>query len=155
MIFQMTLDSVLSGGKTQTSRLWKDSWATSFVSPNSDAIRAIYSCHDKQPFKRLRYEVGQVLSVQPARGQKGIAKIRILELAKRDVRNFDASDIAREGFPNKSWFFHTWTQMHDKKAHNGFSETDAVFNETFLISRPAEHYTALVINFELVQEGQS
>lgn len=160
MIFQHTIDSVLSGEKTQTSRIWKDSWAISFVSSESGDIRAIYSCHDKQPFKRLRYEVGQVLSVQPARGQKGVAKIRILELAKRDVRSFTFAEIEKEGFEHAQDFIQLWAQMHDKayyttmpvKTFDGNSY-DSVYEKWLrgFSERPAEFYQALVIGFELVQ----
>jgi hypothetical protein len=81
--------------------------------------------------------------------------LKPIEIAQQ--RRVPLHKVANEGSKEEmAEFGRKWlAKTHDVKAYNGFSETDAVFNETFLISRPAEHYTALVINFELVQEGQS
>lgn len=156
MLFQHTINQVLSGAKTQTSRVWKDTWATSFVSSQSDAIRAIYvKRKDKQPFHRLQYEVGQELSVQPARGKAGVARIRITELAKRDVRLFGDEDIAREGFQWTHEFMEVWTQMHDAKHYKwGMIQYPEIGIMSGLHQRPAELYTALVIRFELLEESK-
>lgn len=167
MLFQHTLEQVLSKQKTATSRLWKDGWYFGSHLQIKDSQfsafqgNSVYSTKGKI---RKVYEVGQVLSVQPARGQKGVAKIRILELAKRDVRGFTFAEIEKEGFEHAQDFIQLWAQMHDKayyatmpiKTFDGNSY-DSVYEKWLrgFSERPADFYEALVINFELVQEGQS
>lgn len=154
MIFQKTLFEVLGKNKTQTSRIWKDNYVQSFISSESNLLRAVYTHHEKQPFNRILYEVGQVRSVQPARGKKGIARICILELAKRDVRNFDALDIANEGFDTRLEFYKVWTAMHFpaylKLLEDGYVTSDWWLDS--IRAQVASKWTALVLNFELIKE---
>lgn len=165
MIFQHTIDSVLSGEKTQTSRIWKDDYTFSCDEYDRELPNVILSmkAFDAGKIHRL-YQVGQVLSVQPARGQKGVAKIRILELAKRDVRSFTFAEIEKEGFEHAQDFIQLWAQMHDKayyttmpvKTFDGNSY-DSVYEKWLrgFSERPTEFYQALVIRFELAQGEQS
>ncbi len=152
MMFLHTLPQILSGQKTQSSRIWKDD----YFFPSDYYDKTIYTTllsHKAWDAGKVRtlYRLGQILSVQPSRGVKGVAKIKILELAKRDVRDFDESDIAREGFPNRTWFLHTWTEMHDKLMHNTLDYAALEAWHEALKTRPAQYYTALVICFELME----
>src|SRR5690348_12450666 len=115
MIFQHTLPQVLAGQKTQTSRIWKEDYTFSCDEYDRDLRDVVLSMKawDAGKIRRL-YQVGSILSVQPNRGSKGIARIHILELAKRDVRDFTKEDIQREGFAYKHEFIETWIKMHDK-----------------------------------------
>ncbi len=139
MIFQHTLDDVLTGRKTQTSRIWKHYYRLG----NEDIVYG--DSHQKSPnvqkmfftlwllntnTPRKVYEVGKTYAVQAKRGGHGLARIRIKSLAKRDIRDFDDDDIEREGFWGFEQFYDLWCEMHDN------------------------NYEALVINFELIkQEG--
>lgn len=142
MIFQKTLEHVLAGTKTQTSRIWKENYLPEYYGSDLLSIRNQKGI--------LLYYVGQELSVQPARGTKGVARIRIQELHKADVRDFDADDFKREML-NDKLFYETWASMHDKwlwkKAQR---ETFDFYNA--LRGRHEERYTALVFIFELVTE---
>ena len=133
MIFQHTLNDVLSGEKTQTSRIWKHYYRVQnshmrFVDRHEKfGKREFYVLWSVNKSLRRLYEVGRTYAVQAKRGGKGLARIRILKLAKRDIREFDESDIQREGFDSFDSFYMLWQEMHDR------------------------NYEALVINFELVQ----
>jgi hypothetical protein len=145
MIFAHTIDNVLNGTKTQTSRIWKDNYVLDTYEGHTIGIRSQRG--------RLLYYIGQELSVQSARGTKGIARIRIQELHKCDVRDFDADDFKREGFEWLHEFIEVWIQMHDK----GYWQWSLKFPELgfmgYLSRRPKNHYTALVFIFELVTEA--
>ena len=144
MIFQKTLEHVLSGEKTQTSRIWRENYLPEYFDGHLLSVR--------NPRGILLYYIGQELSVQPNRGMKGIARIRIQELHKADVRDFDADDFQREMLSD-ILFYKTWASMHDK-AHYKTTETHST-NEWIkrLNLRHEERYTALVFIFELVKES--
>ncbi len=105
MIFQHTLDAVLDGTKTQTSRVWKDNYVSVVEGDNNITVIS------KSSGRRLYY-VGQEHAVQPKRGASGVGRIRITSLGKRNVSFFDAEDIRREGFQNMAEFLSVWRGMH-------------------------------------------
>lgn len=155
MIFQHTLDKVLSGEKCQTSRFWKDDYL--FPSDYYDnEIRDVVLSRKAWDAGKVRhlYRIGQVLSVQPKRSAKGVAKIRITELARRDVRDFTDEDIQREGFESRLDFFITWYYMHFPEYLKLLAQ-DYVTPEWWLDAMKGqipEKNTALVIRFELVKD---
>jgi len=105
MIFQHTLDKVLSGQKTQTSRLWQDHWGGVLEANNSVTV------FNGNTGRRLYY-AGQIRSVQAGRGVKGVAEIEILRVRKLQVLNFEQRDIELEGFNNRHEFLGLWREMH-------------------------------------------
>ncbi len=124
MIFQHTIDNVLNGTKTQTSRIWKGNYV--FSSNESDKwMYCVYSSNTS-PMRRV-YQVNQIHGVQPGRGKKSVAHIKITHLEKRMVHTFTDADIVREGFANRAEFLKVWRAMHGMEQ------------------------MALVIRFELVQ----
>jgi hypothetical protein len=151
LIFQHTINQVLSGAKTQTSRIWKADYSA--LQDWNGRIGIVYSK------RRKLYYFGQELSVQPARGKTGVARIRITELAKRDVRDFTQEDIEREGFRHRHEFFEVWVQMHDKplwKWSQKFPElgfmSELRDKGEWHVKRNPKDYLALVIRFELLEE---
>lgn len=150
-IFAHTWELVLSGEKTQTSRIWKDD----YFFPSDYYDKTIYThllslkSWDAGKLRTL-YSVGQVRSVQKSRGTKGIAKIRILELARRDVRAFTDEDIKTEGFPHKTWFLHVWAEMHDKPMYNKLDYAELGSWHEEVAKRPKQFYDALVLKFKLL-----
>lgn len=160
VIFQFTHEAVLSGAKSQTSRLWRDNWEMGYngIGNTPKPYDACYSFsiietqEGKSLTYRKQYYIGQELSVQTARGTKGIAKIRILELTRRDVRSFDDEDYAREtgnyADSRDTLFWLTWLSMHDKPVYRQFSEIQ--YLSDVLNGRDKKHYDALVIRFELL-----
>ncbi len=142
MIFAHTLPQVLSGEKTQTARIWKDHYRFGVY----DGKAAVIS----QPSGSYLYYVGDIRLVQPGRGQKGVARIRILRLWKQDVRTYVDFDAHCEGFGGLYTFLHAWTMMHDKPASPVLDNQSVGDWYTYMQQRPAERYTALCIGFELV-----
>lgn len=113
MIFQHTLDAVLAHNKTQTSRIWKDYYAIGAINQWGDAspendIKWIQSLNSS----RTIYHIGQILSIQPGRGKRGVGQIKILHMAKRDLRTFTHEDALREGYLYDSEFVSIWHKMH-------------------------------------------
>lgn len=157
MLFIHTIEQVLAQKKRQTSRLWKPDYVFSwsdYEEPNQIVLSQ--KAWDAGKIRRLYY-VGQELAVQAGRGQKGIARIRITELAKRDVRDFTEEDIRREGFESIHEFLRVWVSMHDKWLYKKIEHFSQPTNLTGAITdnRPDELYTALVIRFELVAEQKA
>lgn len=164
-IFQHTLDKVLSGEKTQTARIWKDSYRVGdygnyfdedYQHLGAEGIEVLWSVTSSGS-RRLCRE-GQIRSVQPGRGKKGVARIRILKLWKQDVRDYLIDDIRCEGFLDSEplvaqcGFFDVWCKMHDMKAYD-FGQHNYNYSSeylSFISYRPVELYTALCIKFELI-----
>lgn len=172
MIFQHTWEKVLSGEKTQTRRIVKpgDGFTTplamevigrnpgrvihtvpSYHNPGAN-FKNIYSVMNG---KRIVYEVGNTYAVQPGRTQKAVARIRILDIRREDVRSISWEDTQSEGFTNKVMFFNTWLQMHDPSIYEIFRDYklpyDGIKTASELIdSRPANRYDAWALTFELV-----
>lgn len=162
MQFSHTIDEVLAGEQTQTSRIWKDNYILDeseryihWVQIRGVSTKKIgYVSIRSRKTGKLLYHTDQILSVQSARGAKGVAKIRILELAKRDVRSFTEEDIAREGFETRLDFYVTWYYMHFPE-YVKFLAQELVTPEWWLDAirgQIPEKNTALVIRFELVKD---
>ncbi len=143
MIFQHTINAVLSGEKTQTSRI---------VKAGQRLIRL------EQPFggyknieirtvnDHVLYRVGSTYSVQGGRGQKGVGRIEITSIARKDVRDITEAEVKAEGFASDNDFFNVWCAMHDPDmllwALKGLS----------LKTRSKERYQAWVLTFKKVDE---
>lgn len=97
MIFQHTLAQVLSGQKTQTRRRMKSA-----------------------PL------IGHSYSIQPNRGMKGIARMRVVAVREERVGDISEEDAIKEGFANRSAFLETWAKIHklntEEKRRRGFEE---------------------------------
>lgn len=158
MIFQHTIDKVLSGQKTQTRRL---------VSVNDvELVRPLpqdkmffqrgetfvaYPATETRPVtgierngRRWHY-VGQEIAAQPGRGKPAAARIRITDIRREDVRHISVEDVWAEGFLSKFEFIQTWVSMHDKPV---LRYPD--WKLTSLSARPADRYDAWALTFELV-----
>ena len=156
MIFQKTLEHVLAETKVQTSRIWKDDYTFSQDEYERDLPNVVLSLKAWEAGKiRKLYYVGQELAVQPARGSKGVARIRVTELLRADVRDFTHEDIEREGFDSYKLFIDTWTSMHSAKLYKWcyqYPKNPQDIMELAWHDKPA-NYDALVIRFELVKES--
>ena len=180
MIFQHTIKQVLSGEKTQTSRLVKP--GEDFYLDYSDAVK-VYENTENFPsivlpqrvawqniatvldaHGRRKWEVGKTYAIQPGRGQKSVGRIRVTALSRQDVRTFTYEDVNREGFATRYEFMRTWCEMHDKTAQHKMSvaywmiqaqintaESESIRLRKLLESRPVNLYTAWVIRFELAE----
>jgi len=98
MIFQHTIDAVLSGEKTQTRRLVKamdstsglydrDGYCTAMTDGSRIGVVYRYEKDGKFIDFRRKWWPGNTYAVQPGRGKKGIARIRITGIRlQQDVR---------------------------------------------------------------------
>jgi len=144
VIFQHTIDAVLSRKKTQTSRVWKPYYRPGNYGAPSDDLRIPFTKRlsmtgygefdvlwsVKTGVPHVIYHWNGIYSVQPGRGKPGKGHIRISHIEKRDVRDFTIEDIRREGFSEFDAFFMLWEQMHGRA------------------------YDAVVMRFHLIKEEQ-
>jgi len=161
MIFQFTVDKVLSGEKTQTRRIYKLN--KHYPSFSNDTYWAVFGVQGAPPI----YEVGHTYAVQPGRGKPAVARIQITEIRREDVRCISDEDVKAEGFETTAEFLEVWTQMHDVSAF-GYLNCDMGFGgyhsqeldiplygyeawKEYLTTRPTERYTAWALTFKLVQ----
>lgn len=160
MIFQHTIEKVLSGEKTQTRRLIKGvnlaldihSTPGATDSPNFGLLGPIQCVTTESG--HLLYELGQVLAVQPGRGKPAAARIRINTIWREDVRNIKERDALADGFASYVDFLMLWTQMHDPlptPQEAACTPMQWAFN---LWTRPDALYQAWALSFELVRGGK-
>lgn len=168
MQFTHTLDKVLSGEKTLTSRFVK---LNQFYDP---FFQQVYSLTlDRLPLpahitarRRILWQVGKTYAVQPGRRKAGVARIRLLAIKRYDVRQISAEDVLAEGFQSRLEFLETWTAMHDHAAmffpedgHYSYwaGRTDKWVSVNaprlyaMILARPIERYQAWQLRFELVK----
>lgn len=119
MLFMHTSNVVISGGKTQTRRPVK----------RGDMVREDgkdYTTRDYHKATkvaevirhgRVQYAVGREYGVQTARGQRSVARIRLLSIEFVPVvRAISAEDVKAEGFGSPQQFLKLWRHMHGPRA---------------------------------------
>ena len=156
MIFAHTWQKVLSGEKSQTRRIVKPDHR-SYVNPSftGDAITRVKPSTDY--FDRDLYAVGKTYAVQPGRGKKQVARIRITDIRQEDVRQISDEDVKAEGFNDPVDFWYVWCNMHDPKIDVysipcGWQQALNDKARDSLLRQPADRYQAWVLEFELVPE---
>ena len=158
MIFQHTIDKVLSGEKTQTRRIvvqptieyqrdgdWLfDNYGMGPISVNSAKPcpmgKGLMGLNYKPAF--VKWQVGKTYAAQPGRGQKAVGRIEIVSIRREDVRKISDADVIAEGFEWRSEFLKTWAAMHDKSFYDMVHRYE---------DRPVERYQAWVLEFRLVK----
>jgi len=152
MIFQHTWQKVLNGSKTQTRRIIKPDQclsSSSLYEPYSAVVQRLQGYNWKDV-----YRVGVDYAVQPGRGKPAVARIRITDIRREDVRDISFEDAKAEGFASATHFLLVWTQMHDSKIYNRYPTTGQIslaLEQCVIQERPVERYTAWALTFELVQ----
>lgn len=175
MIFQHTIDAVLSGRKTQTRRIVKPGdfydGHDEYVNENGITVvqfPGVYRWNkNNDGGSRTVYAVGQTYAAQPGRGKASVARIRVLDIRRGDARQISDEDVVAEGFKDRNEFLHTWVGMHDKSAAWEFDwgQVDYWINtgkrrelvgwatvQEIIASRPAARYDAWALTFELVKQ---
>ncbi|MFN8450600.1 MAG: ASCH domain-containing protein [Anaerolineae bacterium] len=104
MLFQHTLDLVLSGAKTQTRRVV----AREDTAEHGDdgAITAVKTSG------RDKYRIGKTYAVQPARGKPAVARIRLLRIERKRASEMSASEARAEGVASRAAFLDMWSSIH-------------------------------------------
>jgi len=168
MIFSETWEKVLAGTKTQTRRPARPSDYFRGDKGNGFSGQQYVSWVGTE--SRVRYRVGQVLSVQPKRGQSAIKvvwfgnitvlasycdeinqqfavplRIKILDIWREDVRNISAADVVAEGFETRDDFLRVWIKFYD---NTRMMQSDPFF---YLKDRPRDKYMAWCLSFERVR----
>jgi hypothetical protein len=115
MIFQHTHDWVFTTSphtnqpKRQTRRRAKLSECLRTGQHGQDVIWRVDPDGNWKPL----YWVGQVLAVQPGRGQAAIGRIRIRAVREAYPGGIDAAGLLAEGFATKDQFLDLYRQMHE------------------------------------------
>jgi len=141
MIFQFTYQNVLDGTKTQTRRIIKPG-------QSMDSFGCIWRWKDPETQNAVIsvYTLNKNYAVQPEHGKPTIARIRITNIRRQDVREIDAYDARAEGFATWMSFLDTWLLMHDKPMLSKWEHWIKRLED-----RPAERYQAWALTFELVR----
>lgn len=150
MIFQHTIDKVLSGEKTQTRRIVKP--GEEFYPADMGDAAAVM--HKGFSAYRLVYEVGRTYAIQPGRGKPAVARMRITDIRREDVREISWEDADAEGFVSATHFLLLWTKMHDPEHYKRYPTTgqqSLAIEQGILCQRPAERYQAWALTFEVVK----
>lgn len=102
MIFKPEMvEKILAGEKTVTRRPAKTQMGdlvTATTRPEAQAA--------------CRYEVGKTYAVQPGRGKKGVARIRVLDVDRYELDLIGDIDAAREGFGGWEEFRDYWRALY-------------------------------------------
>lgn len=153
MIFQHTLPKVLSGEKTQTRRIVKprDRYDDRRMIGHPPAVFTV-SRHGIDPAPIVKWQVGQTYAAQPGRGKPAVARMRITDIRREDVRRISEADVTAEGFENIGDFWFLWINMHDPEYLDTYryAKDCDYLDEYGFYDRPAARYDAWAITFELV-----
>ena len=103
MIFQYTLDLLLSGRKTQTRRVAK---------AGETAIEADGQIVAVQIHGRDKYRVGKTYAVQPSRNATSVARIHLLGIKRERAGDISLADAQAEGYADREAFFAQWQTIH-------------------------------------------
>lgn len=87
MIFQHTLEKVLSGQKTQTRRRIK-------------------------PDKKFIYQVGRTYAVQPKQGQAAVARFEVTAIKKQRLGEMTHEEALAEGFASVADYQQLWVKQY-------------------------------------------
>lgn len=110
MIFQFTLEPLLSGTKTATSRLAKAGESVEYA---RDGSIAAVKAHGRD-----KYRIGKTYAVQPGRTQPAVARIKLLRIKGQRVSETSAEEARMEGFDSCEAFFAQWEEIHGEDKLN-------------------------------------
>jgi len=187
MIYPYNIDKLLSGEATQWRRLVKPNDMFTYplsmvvigkdhgkiidtlpLLPKFTAGHEIYCVVDKIQYGRARFQVGKNYAVQPGRGKPAVARIRITNIRKQDVRDISEEDVKAEGFESRLDFLAKWSQMHDRVfqfdrddenwsedgtwnywANRQWGKADNAVMYSYIAERPTDRYIAWALTFTL------
>ncbi len=123
MIFQFTIDQLLTGQKNQTRRLVQDGdkaevWENAVRRRTVDGTQggdvwALHSIHCVTTSTgRIKWRVGGRYAVQAGRGKKGVGYIRITRIRREIVSDITNEDARAEGFTDRKDYLRTFKIIH-------------------------------------------
>jgi len=108
MIFQYTWPQVVTRRKTATRRV---------IGTNERPIRGRYNrILSVEHNGRVKWRVGATYAVQPGRGRKQIARIRLTRITRQKLTRISTAEARAEGFANRAEFLRTWQQIHGARS---------------------------------------
>jgi hypothetical protein len=114
-LFQHTLKQLLTGQKTETSRLalpepdGTSCKGTEMIQyPNG--TKSVMRGADMRWFPK--WQVGKDYAIQPNRGVKAVGRYRIEDIWWQDVRSLSNAQVQAEGFASYDDFMRLWIRMH-------------------------------------------
>jgi hypothetical protein len=144
------IEKILSGQKTQTRRPVKpgetlEPYPLSALRTNEEWQLAVFL-----PSGQVKWGIGRTYAVCPGRGKKQVARIRVLDRRREDVRNISEADAMAEGFSNDRLFLMTWCEFYDPR---GLDILNQYSGESLgiLTIRPDHLYDAWALTFELAR----
>lgn len=161
--FNHTLVALLSGKKTETSRIIRPGEYTwicgEMPAPWLDPVMVrevfIYSgiSSTRQEGEKFTayyvWQRGKDYAIQPGRGVKSVGRFVVEQIWRQDVRTLTLGQVEAEGFGAALWvgFWETWCKMHDKPAVADIQHIRALTGsqldaKSYLMKRPAERYQA-------------
>lgn len=163
MIFEHTWQAVLEGRKTQTRRLASLEDDYPHYAPDG-SIDVVYNANYKRKnILSAKYAVGKTYAVQVGRGKPAIARIRLIDIRREDVREMYSDDWIAEGFQDQGEFMEIWCKMHDATFYKSYQkilegnrryDVQMIAWQMFIEQtqqRPIEFYDAWALEFELVR----
>lgn len=104
MIFQYTWPLVVAQTKTATRRV---------IADDEHAERGQYNrIVAVKKNGRVKWCVGTTYAVQPERGRRQVARIRIARITRQRINRISAREAQAEGFLDRQDFFDTWETIH-------------------------------------------
>lgn len=115
--FQHTLRQLLTGAKTETSRIVKpdERWVNGDVGiPYKGGVYCFNGAAVIAALKPgARFVKGKDYAIVPARGVKSVGRFRVEAIWRQDVRTLTPEQTKAEGFLNYAAFMVVWCKMHD------------------------------------------
>lgn len=174
--FQHTLKQLLTGEKTETSRIVKPNEYTWICGErpapwNTRGAVKLYSqvIAERQTetsiSHRIVWERDKEYAIQPARGVHSVGRYRVEAIWRQDVRTLTLGQVEDEGFKKALWgdFWLIWCKMHDKPAYDeicerwderyhGIKDVTLTGVKNYLLERPAERYQAWRMTIRVLWE---
>ncbi|MEM6281465.1 MAG: ASCH domain-containing protein [Chloroflexota bacterium] len=104
VIFQHTLENVLSGKKTQTRRVAKPADEATRDDNGSITVVLVNG--------RKKWQVGKTYAVQPGRSLPSVARIEVIALEYEPVQAVSHAAAVAEGFTSRDEFLQVWQRIH-------------------------------------------
>jgi hypothetical protein len=124
MIFQATWQQVMDGTKTETRRLVKPEHRPIMEGNQVVEVHVIQPPHRLSGIyrERLLWQVGHTYAVQPGRGQKAVARIRLTGIRRERLQDITPEQAYNEGMvhfaaphiPLTLIFARVWDSLHDR-----------------------------------------
>ena len=160
--FQHTLRQLLTGEKTETSRIVKPEQDYTGALPHF--IPSVY-VRDEWGNYRTIWKTGNDYAIQPARGVHSVGRYRVEAIWRQDVRTLTLGQVEDEGFKKALWgdFWLVWCKMHDPAAfkeicerwdehYHDFKDITLTGVKNYLLERPAERYQAWRMTIHVLWE---